>query len=539
VNAWPSALPQAVPASTSGIRRILIPSFSDLFFLSLIAWLFMSTPDGWSRVLGDGDTGWHIRTGDYVLDHMAVPRTDLFSFTLEGKPWFAWEWGSDVIFALLHRALGLKGIALLGGVLIGLYATVLFRYTLWRGANALLALTIALLAVGASTIHYLARPHLFTLVLVPVSVWMIDRDRRQRWWGVWLLIPIAAAWTNLHGGFMALIAMLGLLAAGRGIAELLNRSGEKRDWSGFRRYSILTAGCSAATLLNPYGIELHKHIATYLQSDWIREAIQEFQSPSFRNENIMQFEALMLAALIACGPMIARRAFPEVLWIVFWAHQALGSVRHVTVFVSVAAPILATEATRLWDQAAHGADRRSIQRILADLAVDMGKGFRWTSVWPVIGVAVLLFGNVPVRWPADFPADRFPTAMATRHAEKIQSGRVITTDQWGDYLIYRFYPRMRVYIDGRSDFYGPKLGKEYVRLSYGQYNWRATVQQHGFDVALIPVEWSLGSLLKVDPSWRLLEDDGKALLFVRVKGEAPRGPRDANGGMGQKAAAIY
>jgi hypothetical protein len=65
------------------------------------------------------------------------------------------------------------------------------------------------------------------------------------------------------------------------------------------------------------------------------------------------------------------------------------------------------------------------------------------------------------------------------------------------------------------------------------------VQQHGFDVALIPVEWSLGSLLKVDPSWRLLEDDGKALLFVRVKGEAPRGPRDANGGMGQKAAAIY
>jgi hypothetical protein len=113
--------------------------------------------------------------------------------------------------------------------------------------------------------------------------------------------------------------------------------------------------------------------------------------------------------------------------------------------------------------------------------------------------------------------------MATRHAEKIQSGRVITTDQWADYLIYRFYPRMRVYIDGRSDFFGPGLGREYVRHSYGQYNWRATVERHGFDVALIPVEWSLGSLLKGDPAWRLLEDDGKALLFVRVKGSSGLG----------------
>jgi hypothetical protein len=95
---------------------------------------------------------------------------------------------------------------------------------------------------------------------------------------------------------------------------------------------------------------------------------------------------------------------------------------------------------------------------------------------------------------------------------------MITTDQWTDYLIYRFYPQMRIYIDGRSDFYGPSLGKEYVRLSYGQYNWRDTVNRHRFDVALIPVEWSLASLLKADPRWRLVEDDAKALLFVKVGG---------------------
>jgi hypothetical protein len=106
--------------------------------------------------------------------------------------------------------------------------------------------------------------------------------------------------------------------------------------------------------------------------------------------------------------------------------------------------------------------------------------------------------------------------MVTRHAHLIRTGRVVTTDQWADYLIYRFYPGMRVYVDGRSDFYGPTLGKEYVRLSYGQYNWRSTVERHRFTVALVPAEWSLASLLKEDTRWRLVEDNGKALLFVRV-----------------------
>jgi hypothetical protein len=117
--------------------------------------------------------------------------------------------------------------------------------------------------------------------------------------------------------------------------------------------------------------------------------------------------------------------------------------------------------------------------------------------------------------------------MIGRHPDLMRNRRVLTTDQWADYLIYRFYPDVRVYIDGRSDFFGASLGKEYVRLSYGQYDWRKTLEERKFDTVLIPTEWSLGSLLKQDAGWRLLEDDGKTLLFIPVNG--------LMGGMGTKA----
>jgi len=168
--------------------RLLRPSFSDLFFLSLLCWLFVTSPVGFKSLLVDGDTGWHIRAGDYILANGQIPRADIFSFSKPGHAWFAWEWGTDVIYSLLHRQWGLKGIAWLGGVQIVLFATILLRYTLWRGANLIWALLFSLLAIGACTVHYLARPHLFTLLLIPVCIWILEAESPASWFG--RLVPL-------------------------------------------------------------------------------------------------------------------------------------------------------------------------------------------------------------------------------------------------------------------------------------------------------------------------------------------------------------
>ena len=149
--------------------------------------MFIWGASGWISLLGDGDTGWHIRTGQYILEHRSVPTQDLFSFTRPGSPWFAWEWLTDAMYAVLFQIAGLKAMVLMAGLTIALYATLVLRYTLWRGANALVAAVTTMLAVGASSIHFLARPHLFTMLLLPVCLWMVEADRRARTFGSFYL----------------------------------------------------------------------------------------------------------------------------------------------------------------------------------------------------------------------------------------------------------------------------------------------------------------------------------------------------------------
>ena len=120
--------------------------------------------------------------------------------------------------------------------------------------------------------------------------------------------------------------VLGLAAVGTAIEAWFGVAGTAlRDAV---RYAKLTLACAAASLVNPYGWNLHRHVIEYLRSDWIRNVIQEFQSPSFRSENMLQFEALLLIGLIVAGAQFRRWKIVEGLWIVFWAHMALGSVRH-------------------------------------------------------------------------------------------------------------------------------------------------------------------------------------------------------------------
>jgi hypothetical protein len=461
----------------------------------------------------DGDTGWHIRTGEYILKQHAVPTQDLFSFSKAGQPWFAWEWLSDVLFGGLFRIGGLKAIVLFAGIIIAAYATILLRYAIWRGANALLAACICLFAVGGSSMHFLARPHLFTLLLLPACLWLVEADRRKSTPLVWLLVPLAMLWANLHGGFLVFIACLALLVMGSAVEAML---GEPR-WPAIRRYTALLAACSAATLVNPYGIALHVHIVEYLQSDWIKNLIQEFQAPTFRSEGQLQYEALLVGGLILAGLLLRKQRVTEALWLLFLAHSSLTSLRHAPLYAAVAAPLIASELSAAWKALAAARKKTSILSILHQLGVDLTGNFRRSSVWPAAVIVALAFLDAPLKWPRDFPSEAFPTAMVHENVKILDSARLLTTDQWGDYIIYSFYPRQKVFIDGRSDFYGESLGTEYLHLLQGAYDWRSILNRWRFDAALLPVDWPLAQMLKLDPSWQVIKDDSHAILFRRLR----------------------
>jgi hypothetical protein len=104
--------------------------------------------------------------------------------------------------------------------------------------------------------------------------------------------------------------------------------------------------------------------------------------------------------------------------------------------------------------------------------------------------------------------------MIHEHSAQILNTRLLTTDQWGDYVIY-LNPQQKVYIDGRSDFYGPEVGNEYLRLTGGQWDWEQIIKKNGFTSVLLPSELPICQLLKRDPAWKVVEDSGKTILLVR------------------------
>jgi hypothetical protein len=99
--------------------------------------------------------------------------------------------------------------------------------------------------------------------------------------------------------------------------------------------------------------------------------------------------------------------------------------------------------------------------------------------------------------------------------------RIFTHDEWGDYLIYKLSPQgTKVYVDGRSDFYGPKFGQAYMDVMSIKYDWQQTLAGYGVDTILLPVDAPLAGAVKESRRWRVVYDDGRAIVF-RLAGETP------------------
>ena len=99
-----------------------------------------------------------------------LPRTDPYSFTRGGQPWFAWEWLADVATGSIHRSFGLKGVALFYAAAIAAGVWLWFRLHWALGGNFLIACAMAPLLLSTCNIHWLARPHVLSWIFLLLAV---------------------------------------------------------------------------------------------------------------------------------------------------------------------------------------------------------------------------------------------------------------------------------------------------------------------------------------------------------------------------------
>jgi len=97
---------------------------------------------------------------------------------------------------------------------------------------------------------------------------------------------------------------------------------------------------------------------------------------------------------------------------------------------------------------------------------------------------------------------------------RIPAARIFTFDQWGDYLIWTGH---KVFVDGRSDFYGDDFEEKYIDVLNVKYGWEKTLGQFGVDTILMPPGAPLSGALKESSRWRVVYDDGISLVFRQVQ----------------------
>ena len=184
---------------------------------------------------------------------------------------------------------------------------------------------------------------------------------------------------------------------------------------------MVTAASLLASLINPYGYELHLHVYRYLSSRWLMNHIDEFLSPNFHGVAQQCFVAILLIAIVVLAAARNKPSLSRVLVLLFATYSGLYASRSLPGSSLLITLIVAP----LWTQALAEA------RDNPDLSIRL-RGFlsRWLSLtsrvgrielrfrahlWPMAAVVVgLLMCAQAVkpgsrRWmDAHFEARRFP-----------------------------------------------------------------------------------------------------------------------------------
>ncbi len=492
------------------------PSLTDLAFV-LPALLLFTRMHGSATLLTDGDTGWHIRTGEWIWQHRTVPRTDLFSYTKPHGAWYAWEWLWDLLFAAIHHTGGLGAVAFANVALLGCISVMLFRLIRRTTDNDLLSFAVAALAIGGSGVHWLARPHLFSWVFVLLFGHALLSVRRGNKRMLYWLPACMLLWTNLHGAFFVGIIMLCIAAAGEVIDTFLHAQ-NFRDAACHRAgpYALCAAGCAIATLANPYGWNLHAHIYAYVRDAKLLEIISEYQSINFHHPGAYLFEAMLLLALPAVTWALSHRQYASALSIIFWAHLALLSGRNIPLFVMLAAPATALliqdllarmgAAPRLSGMSA--AISRYAQRLRP---LERAPRFYMASALSLLVLAACFAASLP-GFEGQFDPKSFPHA-ALPFVKNARFSRLYTTDTWASYFVYQLFPYQRTFIDGRSDFFGDELVDDYCHILTAKYDWERKLDAHRVDSVVLHPDDPVVSALKESRNWRLLFDNGSVVIF--------------------------
>lgn len=451
-------------------------------------------------LLQDSDSFWQIKIGQWILDHGALPTTDIYSFTRTGEAWISTSWLSQVLFAFSHAQWDWAGPVILTAM--GMALTVaIFVYLLDAQIEAPRAVLFAMLALLLSIHHVLARPHILALpVMVAwVGLLMAAADRKSA--PSWAWLPLMALWANLHGGFVLGLALIGPISL-----EAVEHAERGQRLRLFMRWVLFGIGALVASCCTPYGWRTLMGATNILGLGELLTLIFEWMPANFATFTAFEGALLGLIALgYYRGLMLSA---PRIFLILFLTWSALTHVRSIEAFAFLVPLVLAKPLGEMFARQAPDAagSDRWLARHLTALGALMIVAASWTSTSLYMS-----------HHRFTFTMTQTPVAAADL-LEKLGAKRIFNAYQFGGYLISRDIP---VYVDGRAELYGEKFVMDFFKATEGRKPalLPRLLDEAKIDATILVADAPGPQILDQLKGWKRIYTDDIAVVHVREKGD--------------------
>lgn len=443
----------------------------------------------------DPDIWWHLRTGDWVLQHHAVPYADPFSTTTSGHAWQAYSWLFEVLVRALYNKLGLLGIVAYSTSMV--LAITLALYHLTRRLQQDFRITVLLTALGGLALLtlYSPRPWHFTILffIIELDILLHARHTGHKRELLWLPL-IFALWANLHIQFIDGLLLLAIVLVDSFVSKKDRNSAASALSPTFAGATLVA--CIATTLLNPYGWHIYQVAHDLAAQRGVMNGIEELKAMPFRSVANYCVLFLMLGAAIVLG-RARRPPFLETTLLVGAAFLSFRSQRDVWTIATVSIAVLAS-AMRM---------KTPTRARLHFTAVSLG----------ALIVVLLLFATARLAHLNNTVLhDQLQAKMPVSAAEFVRKqgypGPVFNEFAWGGFLMEDL--RLPVSIDGRAALHGDAQLERSDKTWNGRPDWATDPNLTSAGMVFGPVAAPLTQLLRTDPRFTLMYEDHLAAVFV-------------------------
>jgi hypothetical protein len=486
------------------LLAFLLPRIRHILFLAVFLGVLLLGP----RMLSiDSDLGRHLTLGQFILDHREIPTVDILSHTRNGEVRPPYEWMAQLLFALSYRLAGMDGVIALAGLVIASAFALVDSDAARRSGLPLTALILVILAAGASSLHWLPRPHVFTFLFLAIWLERLERVRKGEPVPLWHFAALMLLWANTHGGFLFGVLAWGAYFAGL-IWEWLRRSANQPTG---KKFLGIGATSLAITFLTPSGGGNWQAVLNN-NSRFILSHTFETMPPDFLQPNAWPFLLLLILAVVLIT-FDKQRDVSHVFLLLGFTMLGLLMARNIPLFALAAAPILAASARRTLERFKVWV---RIEARLSEIEAEL-RGAFWPLVTTFAIVSMFAYRYQQSGWSVfQFNPRVFPVAAADWLAAHPQSGNMLNEFNWGGYLLFRLWPSQKVFLDSQTDFYGEEMIREYEQTVTGK-DWETTLDRYAVDWVIIQPNSGLAQRLRSTENWQILFEDDAAIVLRRVR----------------------